>query len=85
MPRYRYKCSQCEQISIIFHLINESVEDCPICLAENTISKQLTIPLYKNKNKQRSQKVGEITKKFIELNKEVLEKEKIKREDYDPT
>jgi len=61
------------------------VEDCPICLAENTISKQLTIPLYKNKNKQRSQKVGEITKKFIELNKEVLEKEKIKREDYDPT
>jgi 2,3-bisphosphoglycerate-independent phosphoglycerate mutase len=54
-------------------------------LENNTLSKQLTTPLYKNRNKQQTQKVGEITKEFIEKNKEVLEEEKTKREEYDPT
>ena len=65
--------------------MSEIVEGCPVCLENNTLSKQLTTPLYKNRNKQQTQKVGEITKEFIEKNKEVLEEEKAKREDYDPT
>ena len=85
MPRYVYKCSECEQLSTIFHLISEIVEECPVCLKNNTLSKQLTTPLYKNKNEQQAQKVGELTKEFIEKNKEVLKKEKAKRENYDPT
>ena len=85
MPRYVYKCSECEELSTIFHLISEIVEECPVCLKNNTLSKQLTTPLYKNRNKHQDQKVGEITKEFIEKNKEVLEEEKAKREDYDPT
>lgn len=85
MPRYVYKCSECEQLSTIFHLISEIVEECPVCLENNTLSKQLTTPLYKNKSEQQAQKVGKLTKEFIEKNKEVLEEEKAKRENYDPT
>ena len=85
MPRYAYKCSACEQLSTIFHLMSEIVEECPVCLKNNTLSKQLTTPLYKNRNKHQDQKVGAITKEYIEKNKEVLEQEKAKREDYDPT
>jgi|TARA_Y100000310_G_scaffold61394_1_gene56657 hypothetical protein len=47
--------------------------------------KQLTTPFYKKKTEQQSQKVGKLTKDFIELNKEVLEEEKAKREEYEPT
>ena len=85
MPRYVYKCSECEQLSTIFHLISEIVEECPVCLENNTLSKQLTTPLYKNKSEQQAQKVGKLTKEFIEKNKEVLEEEKAKRDNYDPT
>ena len=73
MPRYVYKCSECEQLSTIFHLISEIVEECPACLKKDTLSKQLTTPLYKNKNEQQTQKIGQLTKEFIEKNKEILD------------
>ena len=85
MPRYVYKCFECEQLSTIFHRISQIVEECPVCLKKDTLSKQLTTPMYKNKNEQKTQKVGELTKEFIEKNKEILEIEKSKREDYEPT
>lgn len=85
MPRYVYKCSECEHVTTIFHLLSETVEECPVCLVQNAMIKQLTTPFYKKKTEQQSQKVGKLTKDFIELNKEVLEEEKAKREEYEPT
>mgnify|MGYP003155075782 FL=1 len=44
--------------------------------------KQLTTFLYRNASEQ-TQKVGELTKEYIERNREILEEEKAKREDYE--
>tara|TARA_R100000008_G_scaffold81796_1_gene65417 strand:+ start:523 stop:672 length:150 start_codon:yes stop_codon:yes gene_type:complete len=44
--------------------------------------RQLTTPQYRKKTESVT-RAGDITKEFIELNREVLNKEKNKREDYD--
>lgn len=86
MPRYNYKCTNCQEESTIFHLISETVELCTNCQESGTMIKLLTTPLYKNK-KVEQQKVGETTKEYIEKNREILEQEKrnAKRESYEPT
>lgn len=84
MPRYRYRCAECDHRVTIFHLISEETPACPVCEKPGVLVKQLSTPYFK-RNKQQTQKVGEITKEFIEKNKEVLEEEKAKREDYDTT
>jgi len=84
VPRYRYKCAECDHQVTIFHLISEDAPACPACEQLDVLIKQLSTPYFK-RNKQQTQKVGEITKEFIEKNKEVLEEEKTKRENYDPT
>jgi hypothetical protein len=46
--------------------------------------KLLSKPLYKTKNKSK-QSVGDLTEEYIKDNRELLEQQKAKREDYDPT
>ena len=86
MPRYNYKCSNCEVEVTITHLMDDKVDFCTICEESDTMVKLLTTPLYKRK-KESPQKVGETTKEHIEQNREILEQEKMraKRETYDPT
>jgi len=85
MPRYRYKCDNCGVEAMLFHLIHETIDECLACREQHTMVKQLTTPQYKTKIEQRSQKIGAITEEFIEMNREILNQEKEKREDYDPT
>lgn len=84
MPRYCYKCENCGSEATIFHLIDETVDECLACRSRNTMIKQLTRPLYKTKTEQQAQKVGSLTEEYIDLNREILNEEKQKREDYDP-
>ncbi len=85
MPRYRYKCTECQAEATIFHLYNEEVNECLACRARDTMERLLTTPQYKNKSQGKSRKTGELTKEYIELNRELLETEKKQREDYEPT
>jgi predicted nucleic acid-binding Zn ribbon protein len=85
MPRYRYKCSECQTEATIFHLYNEVVSECLACRARDTMEKLLTTPQYKNKSQNGPRKTGEVTKEYIELNREILETEKKQRKDYEPT
>tara|TARA_B100000131_G_C17841373_1_gene501936 strand:+ start:88 stop:276 length:189 start_codon:yes stop_codon:yes gene_type:complete len=55
---------------------------CEKCEGEVVMVKQLTTFLYRNASEQ-TQKVGELTKEYIERNREILEEEKAKREDYE--
>ena len=70
MPRYRYYCNICKKDFVVTHSWKEPQENCILC--DNVdIKKLLTKPLApKKKNKS---KVGDLTKEFIEANKEVLE------------
>lgn len=84
MPRYNYRCSSCQHESIIFHLISETAGNCTECALPKTLVKQLTSPLYATRH-VKAPAVGEITKDYIEQNRELLEEEKTKRETYEPT
>ena len=86
MPRYNYKCSSCDVEMTIVHLMDDKIDFCTSCQEFGTMNKLLTTPLYKN-NKNHSQKAGQLTKEYIEENRELLEQEKknAKRETYEPT
>ena len=87
MPRYRYKCSQCEISKVVFHLISETLSDCDKCEGVGTMEKLVSTPHIKKEITLEKDKVGEITKEYIEANREILEQQKqeAKEENYEPT
>lgn len=78
MPIYKYECTVCKQISKFMHASTETRTDCGKCGAEKSLVKHLAKPFI-DKGKKTSKKdstVGEVTKKFIEENRKVLEDQK---------
>ena len=65
-------------------MIGEDLEICPHCNSEGTLIRLLNKP-YVTKTKENSKASGDITKKFIEENREILEQQKkeIKEKVYD--
>jgi len=64
MPRYRYRCIQCNQETEIFHLSDEVVSECPKCEIPETLIKILT-GFTTSKKTTRKPRTGEITEDFI--------------------
>jgi hypothetical protein len=87
MPRYLYQCTECKNMHTIMHGINDVIADCTLCVASGTMIKQLTNATYISSNKENDNKVGELTKEYIESNKDLLEQEKQKARNttYEPT
>ena len=89
MPRYRYKCSECDDIIIVFHRIGDSYNDCDKCEQKLTMKKLLSTPFIIKKEKETNldRAVGEITNEYIEMNREILkdQKKEAKEKDYEPT
>lgn len=78
MPRYNYQCESCNNIVVVFHGINEVFLDCEKCLEKQTMKKLLSTPMIIKKDKtDDKQKVGDITKQYIEENKQILEQQKL--------
>ena len=76
MPRYTYRCAECEGVFLAFHSMKESIEKCELCTVEGTIQR---IPSTFNSQitkKHGKKKVGEIVKTFIEESREEIKKEK---------
>ena len=87
MPRYKYVCSACEFTKNYFHGINDVVEICEKC-EQPTMKKDYSSSFTLNvKKTNKKTKVGELTKKYIEDNKEILEQQKkeAERELYEPS
>tara|TARA_Y100000034_G_scaffold120781_1_gene164140 strand:+ start:177 stop:440 length:264 start_codon:yes stop_codon:yes gene_type:complete len=76
MPRYRYECNECGDIVIVFHGIKETFTECKKCPQENTMKKLLSMPLTIKKQPKTDKKIGDITKKYIEENREILKQQK---------
>ncbi len=87
MPRYKYKCDNCDIELEVFHTLKEKVTDCTKCEAENTLQRVLSRPFISKKKRESKKNIGDITKKFIEENREILtkQKEEIKSKIYDET
>jgi len=77
MPRYRYACEKCEEITEAFHSYKETLTDCVKCESLNSLTRLLNTPRYVVKKKPTEDiKVGDITQKFIEENREILKQQK---------
>jgi putative FmdB family regulatory protein len=76
MPRYRYECAECGELVMVFHGIEETLADCKVCEIPNTMKKLLSKPLHMKKHPQGKKKVGQLTRKYIEENREVLKQQK---------
>ena len=88
MPRYRYRCEDCKKEQLIFHLIKEVITKCPLCAVQNQMKKILTTPnIITDNGSEPEEEVGEITKQYIEANRDILkqQKEKAKEENYEPS
>jgi|2_EtaG_2_1085320.scaffolds.fasta_scaffold00178_4 putative FmdB family regulatory protein len=90
MPRYKYQCSECAHVVLVFHGIDDVFTDhtCIICESQDTLKKILTRPtIVQNTTTTTEQEVGEITKEHIEANREILEQQKkeAKEETYEPS
>ena len=86
MPRYRYECTQCGDLIIVFHSFKETFSDCEKCEQKGTMQKLLSTPITIKKQTIdiSNKKIGELTKEYIEENRKILEEQKkIKREDYE--
>jgi len=86
MPRYRYVCEICESEQMKFHLSIESPKYfCNGCYVPAEMSRALTTPQIMKEDLQDSAKIGQLTKEYIESNKEILkeERQKAKEETYD--
>jgi len=75
MPRYKYFCPGCAQEFILYHAIQEVITVCDHC-ESNQLQKLLTKPIHIEK---KVNKIGDLTKKYIEDNKKILED--LKKED----
>ena len=77
MPRYIYKCQNCEVVFQTIHSIKEKLKDCEACEEEDTLVRIPSMPmvLTKKEDKQKRQ-VGSLVKEYIENVKEDLKDEK---------
>ena len=89
MPRYQYECEQCEAKIKVFHTFSETYEDCIECNTTGSLRKLLTTPfITRNKLSQnKEEKIGNLTKKKIEENRQILEQQKkeTRNKSYDET
>ena len=87
MPRYRYQCTECNNIVMVFHLISETYTDCEKCTTDNSLKKMLTMPLKLTPLRDKRASIGDITKDHIMANTKILEeeKQKAKSETYEPS
>tara|TARA_R100000406_G_scaffold32014_2_gene20943 strand:+ start:43 stop:312 length:270 start_codon:yes stop_codon:yes gene_type:complete len=89
MPRYNYYCSLCEQVSVYRLGINEEPNECVICHSTGSLTKTFSNSTFvSNSNVVHVEsKVGDLTKKYIEDNRKILEEQikKAKKEEYEPS
>jgi len=88
MPRYKYHCTQCEGEITVYHGISDTLTNCEACKGEGCMQKMLSSLRYVKKGApSKSPKAGELTKQYIEKNKEILKQQKkeAKKETYEPS
>lgn len=79
MPRYQYRCTDCEEVSTIDHPSDELHTVCPKCDAERGLVKLLT-RFSTGKKSVVKKKVGATTEEFIKDSRKALRQQ---RDDLD--
>ena len=71
MPSYVYECSDCKEITEVFHSMSEERADCDTCGTENTLNRIPEVPIYLKKNTS-----GNVVKQHIEDAKRQVKEDK---------
>jgi len=82
MPRYEYRCNECDKSFMAFHGMNEVLDKCRECEADGAIFRvPSAFSLHNSGNNL--QKPGEVVKEFIKSAKQdILEHKKDLTKDY---
>lgn len=75
MPRYRYKCEDCEEEFVVLHSFSDTRDECAVC-GHIGVTKMLGKPIVVNKKVEDSRDTGALTNEYIEANREVLKEMK---------
>ena len=83
MPKYCYKCSECENEIVVRHGMTERLEDCKVCGNEGVLTRIPQLTNIVRKQEQGEREAGSLVKEYIEENKEILRQERTTRIEYD--
>mgnify|MGYP003131866956 CR=1 FL=1 len=81
MPRYTYKCLECEESFDVYHGIFDEHTQCSYCPSKR-LKRVPQMPHIRREQVSEGERVGEATKRAIEENREILKKERKKRVEY---
>ena len=76
MPRYIYRCKECEEEIQRTHSIKEKLKDCELCGTEDSLMRVPSGFMSKVKTEARKQKPGNLVKDFIKNAKDDLKEQK---------
>ena len=86
MPRYTYKCDECEEVFETNHSMSIKLEDCELCGSVESLTRvpSSTFITTNTLSTKDDKKVGDLVKEHIEESKKELksEQEKLKGVEY---
>ena len=85
MPRYMYRCDECEKMFDVFHSITIKYKSCDEVSEEDCKGKLTRIPSFSSYIKKQKNSAGKVTNEFIEKASGELkeQKEKLANREYD--
>ena len=87
MPKYLYSCSECGHSFKIYHSSKEKLKNCPQCEVVDGLKREVNKVFIKKQEENLNKNIGDITKEFIEDNREILKdyKKDLENNIYDET
>jgi hypothetical protein len=82
VPKYCYKCSECESEIEVRHGMTERLEDCKLCDNQGVLTRIPQLTNIVRKQEQGEREAGSLTKEYIEENKKILKEQKKNRIEY---
>jgi len=85
MPKYKYKCIECEISFEVIHSMADTHTDCTICTASGSLERVPFVPHMSPRAQTGKPEVGSLVRQYIEDTKVdvKLEKTRYKKEEYD--
>jgi putative FmdB family regulatory protein len=85
MPKYFYSCQECEYSFGAYHSPKEKLKNCPQCDTIDGLVRKVNKVFINKQGTSELKKVGDLTKEFIENNREVLKdyKKELGNNEYD--
>ena len=74
MPRYEYRCLDCQECVVLTHAAGDAASGCPSCGPDSTLERLYSFSI--KKPVKSKTKVGNLVKSHIEEAREELRKEK---------